>query len=362
MPVGLTRRRLVRTLGSGVGLLAGAGAGFVPCAARAAETITVLNWQGYGTDEAWALKLFADRTGITVKHDYFNSEEEMLTKLRTNPGVYDVVLINSARTTQAAGEGLLAPIDLARLPNAAALSPALRDSANFKLAGATYGVAWLWGINSLAVRDGTHGNPGRLAALADPAFRNRVALFDDAVTAIGVGALMTGQDVNNPADMKAVAQKLRAMKPDVKLLWSSEDQWNKSFAAGEFDVSIYWSGAVARSRNIHKLPVSFVIPPEGAIGWLDGLSLPKGSAKQASALLFIDYMIDPQFYHRWATEFGAPASASQAAMQSLPADNLNRTIHKPDYLTKLSFMGPLPDARRQAFLDLWEETKAYYAK
>ncbi len=40
-----------------------------------------------------------------------------------------------------------------------------------------------------------------------------------------------------------------------------------------------------------------MIPPEGAIGWLDGLSLPKESTKQASALAFINYMIDPQFYY-----------------------------------------------------------------
>jgi spermidine/putrescine transport system substrate-binding protein len=60
----------------------------------------VLNWKGYGTDEAFALKAFADATGIAVEHDYFNAEAEMLTKLRTNPGAYDVVLINSARTSK----------------------------------------------------------------------------------------------------------------------------------------------------------------------------------------------------------------------------------------------------------------------
>ena len=354
-----TRRHFTRAFGLGLALM-GIGSSLSP--ARAAETITVLNWQGYGTDEAWALKAFTAKTGIEVKHDYFNSEEEMLTKLRTNRGAYDVVLINSARTTQAAGEDLLDPIDLSKLANAAALSPALRDSPNFKMGDATYGVSWLWGINSLAVRDGIGGITDTLAALSDPAFANRVAMFDDAVTAIGVGALLTGQDINNPTDMKAVADKLRAMKPNVKLLWSSEDQWNKSFAAGEFDLSIYWSGAIARSRNVHKLPVSFVIPKEGAIGWLDGLSLPKGGTKQAAALAFIDYMIDPQFYHKWATEFGAPASANQAAMEGLPAGSLNRVLHNPSYLAKLQFMGPLPDARRQAFLDLWEETKAFYAK
>ena len=56
----------------------------------AAESIRVLNWQGYGTDEAWAVEIFTERTGIEVEHDYFNSEQEMLTKLRTNPGAYDV--------------------------------------------------------------------------------------------------------------------------------------------------------------------------------------------------------------------------------------------------------------------------------
>ena len=67
-------------------------------------------------DEAWALEMFKARTGIDVVHDYFNSEQEMLTKLRTNPGAYDVVLINASYTAQAASEGLIQPIDTSSLP------------------------------------------------------------------------------------------------------------------------------------------------------------------------------------------------------------------------------------------------------
>jgi len=73
-------------------------------------------------------------------------------------------------------------------------------------------------------------------------------------------------------------------------------------------------------------------------------------------------MIDPTFYLTWAKEAGAPASANQGAMEKLPADDLNRQIHKPEYLFKLQFMGALPDDRRQAFNDTWEEVKAFYAK
>ena len=120
-------------------------AGWPRPAAAAASEITVLNWKGYGTDEAFALKEFAAATGITVKHDYFNSEPEMLTKIRTNPGAYDVVLINSARTSQAQAEGLIDAIDLAAVPNAKDLAPALSGHANLTIGGKAYGVAWLWG-------------------------------------------------------------------------------------------------------------------------------------------------------------------------------------------------------------------------
>ncbi len=351
----ITRRRFAAALGGAVIAGAWARPGFAD-----AKEITVLNWKGYGTDEAFALKAFADATGITVKHDYFNSEPEMLTKLRTNPGAYDVVLINSARTQQAEAESLIDPIDFAAIPNSKDLAPALKEHANLKADGKIYGLAWLWGMNSLAVREGI--STDSWAIFSDPKYAGKLALFDDAVTSVGIGALLTGQDANDPKDLKAVTDALKAMKANVKLMWSSEDEWNKAFAANAFDISVYWSGAAVRSIKQHKLPVEFIVPKEGAIGWLDSLAIPTSSTRKDDALKFINYMIDPVFYLTWAKEAGAPASANQVAMDQLPADDLNRQIHKADYLTKLTFMAALPDDRRQAFSDLWEEVKAFYAK
>ncbi len=354
----LDRRQFNLLLGAGA-----AGLSLMPGRSRAADakTITVLNWQGYGTDEAFALKAFKEATGIEVKHDYYNAEPEMLTKLRTNPGAYDVVLINSARDRQAQADNLIDPIDLSKVPNAKDLTPALKDHTNIAFDGKTWGVSWVWGMNALAVRDGKAAGVDSYKVLADPAFKGRAALFDDAVTEIAVGALMTGQNINDPKDMKAIGGILKSFKPDVKLLWSSEDEWNKAFAGDAFDVSIYWSGAVARSKNVHKLAVTFVIPKEGAIGWLDNLCIPSTSTKKEMGLTFINYMVDPKFYNTWATSLGAPASANGAAMAALPEGDLNKQIHKPEYLGKLQFMGALPDDRRQAYADLWEEVKAFYA-
>lgn len=265
-----SRRDILQVMGSGA--IAAAGLTGLPRPARAAGTVTVLNWQGYGTDEAWAVKIFTEKTGIEVVNDYFNSEAEMLTKLRTNPGVYDVVLVNCARTKQAVAEGLLDPVDFAAFPNAAGLSPQLKENADLVVDEKIYGVAWVWGMNALAFRQGTP-RPDSYAALADAAYAGKVALYDDAVTSIAVGALMTGQDMNDPKDLVIIREQLKVLKPNVQTIWSSEDQWNKAFSAGEFDLSIYWSGASVRSQRNFKLPVEFVVPKEGAIGWFDTLEI-----------------------------------------------------------------------------------------
>lgn len=356
MSIAMNRRRFNKLALAGL-----AAPAVMSHAAFAADTITVLNWQGYGTDEAWALKAFQEKTGITVKHEYFNSESEMITKVKTNPGAYDVVLVNSARVQQL-GPNLLIPIDQSKIANDKDIAPSLKMHSNFVIDGKPYGNPWVWGMTGLAARTGKAKQGDSFALLADPAFVNRVAMDDDPIVAIGVGALMSGQDINAPKDMKLVGEKLKSMKKNIRLLWQSEDEWNKAFASDQFDLSVFWSGGAVRSRRNSKLPVDFIMAKEGAIGWLDTLTIPKSSTKQAAAYTFINYMIDPDFYFEWATKIGAPASANAAAMAKLPDDDLNKIVHKADYLTKLQIMGPLSDDVRQSFVDLWEETKAFYAK
>ncbi|MGQ7847012.1 ABC transporter substrate-binding protein [Granulosicoccus sp. 3-233] len=327
----------------------------------AAEEIRVLNWQGYGTDEAWALEAFEEQTGISVVHDYFNSEQEMLTKLRTNPGVYDVVLINSAFTSVAADEGLIQEMDLSRLDNAADLSPEMRDSAGLNRDGKTFGAAWVWGLTSFAV-DTTDIEPvpDSINALWDEAHAGRVGWRDDAVESVMLAAIATGQDINHPDDLDAIREKLRALKPQIRTFWSSENEWNQFMSSNEFDLATYWSGSASRSRSQFKLPVEFVIPTEGAIGWLDGLSIATDAPHESAAYQFIDWMIDPAFYVQWDTEVGAPASANAKALAQLDESAFNRQIlGDAEKIANVQFMGAMEDAQREAFLALWQETKTF---
>ena len=326
--------------------------------AASADEIRVLNWQGYGTDLDWAVSEFAEATGHTVVHEYFNSEQEMLTKLRTNPGAYDVVLINASFTPQAQGEGLIGPIDGSKIANLADVPENLTGNQDLNAGGSLYGVPWTWGLTSFAVNTNDFSEaPASIEVFWDDSFAGKVSIRDDALEAVQFAAIATGQNINDISDLDAVEEKLAALMPQIKTYWGSENDWNQFMAAGDLSVATFWSGSASRSMSA-GLPVQFVVPQEGAIGWLDGLSIPSSSTKQDAAHAFINWMIDPGFYTRWA-EDGAPASANAKAAAALPDDAFNkRILGDPAVVARVQFQRPVSDENREKYLELWQGLKA----
>jgi spermidine/putrescine transport system substrate-binding protein len=350
---------------SALALMGGAAAlSLTSLRARAAGELKVLNWQGYGTDEKWALEMFKQKTGLDVVHDYFNSEQEMLTKLRTSPGTYDVVLMNNIYVMEAVGEGLIQPIDTAKITNFADLTPSLRDSDRFVKDGKHYAISWVWGLTSFAYNTSKiRAKPDTIEALWDSAYAGKVGWRDDALESIQMGALATGQDMNAPADMEKIKAKLGALKSQIKTFWSSEDEWNKYMAAGDYDIAVYWSGSAARSKKAMKLPVEFVVPKEGAIGWFDGLTIAANAPNADGAAKFIDFMVSPEFYVKWDNDVGAPASANAKANAQLPADALNRVVlGDPEVVKRVQWMAPVSEEQRQKNQEIWDEVKTSFAQ
>ena len=358
----VSRRRFV----AGASAL-GVGAGLTPFLSRRAQASTevkVLNWQGYGTDEAWALEAFKKATGLDIVHEYYNSESEMITKLQTNPGAYDVIVTNSAWNGRATELGVIQPIDTAQVSNFADLNPSFRDSPLLNVDGKTYGVSWVWGITAVAYSTEVYKDaPTSIEALWDAKNAKRISIRDDAIEAVSFAAIATGQDMNHPSDLAKVKEKLLALKPNIAMLWSSEDDWNKQFQAKAFDLSVYWSGSALRSKTNFKLPVGYVVPEEGAVGWFDGLAIGTDAPNAEGAHKFINYMIEPTYYVEWATKVGAPASANPKAMAALPDSDPSKAFYSDEAAIKrLQFMAPLSDKERQDFSDLWAEVKTENAK
>ncbi len=338
-------------------------AGGLSAEADAAE-IHILNWQGWGTDQPFATEEFEKLTGVKVVHDYLTSFPEMFTKLRTTPGYYDIVVMNSAFTLQAADEGLIEAIDTSKLKNFGELFTELRDTPYLNRDGKTYGVAWIWGATSVSYDTAVLTTPPTsVEVFWDPAHAKRVCWHDSAEDSVRIAAIATGQDPENPRDMAAIGEKLKALKPQIAAFWGSEDEWLKMVAAKQCDVSLIWTDSTEKAKENHKLPITFFVPAEGALGWRDGLSIPANAPNRDAAHAFIDYMTSAAFYGQWAKAGGAPVTASSTAINELSAESLTRhVLTDPANIARLKFQGPLSDEQRQSYLDLWQETKAYYAQ
>ena len=129
------------------------------------------------------------------------------------------------------------------------------------------------------------------------------------------------------------------------------------------EIATYWSGSAARSKKAFHLPVEFVVPKEGAIGWFDGLSIAANAPNLDCATKFLDFMVSPEFYVKWDTDVGAPASANDAANAQLPADAFNRVVMgQPGMQERLFYMAPLTDEQRKQFTELWETVKTDLGK
>ena len=345
------------------------GAGAI-CAALAlapvaqAQELHVLNWKGWGTDEDWAVSAFEEQTGAKIVHDYITSYPEVFTKLYTNPGYYDVVILNAAFVGQAAEEGLIDPVDMSHIPNAADLFPDMRDSSQVVFDGTSYAVAWLWGVTSLVYNtDKFAVAPDTLEVLWDPANAGRVCWRDDPEDSVRFAALALGQNPDAPEDLETIGDKLKALKPQVRSFWKSEDEWRKMIAAKECDLSVFWTASLERAVAEDHFPVAYAVPKEGAIAFRDTLVFPAGSANRELAETFVNYLISPEFYQGWQQAGGAPLSANARAVDALPADSdIRNRLTTPEALARMNFKGPLSEEQRRAYLDLWQETKAHFAR
>jgi spermidine/putrescine transport system substrate-binding protein len=339
-------------------ILAGIGLLLSATTAMAAD-LHVLNWKGYGADEPFATKAFEEMTGDKVVNDFFNSEQEMLTKLRTNPGLYDVVMINAAFMQQALDEKLVQPIDTTKIANYGDLNEVQARSNMLNVDGKTYGVPWTWGLTTIAINDKAFDTPPTsIKEMWKGDHKGRVTIRDDAVEAIQLGALATGQSINDVEDIEAVKQSLSELLPNIRTFWSSENDWNQMVASNQIDLGTYWSGSAGRAKTKFNLPVSLAVPDEGAVGWLDSFAIPQGSTNVEGAEKFIDYMLSPEFYAEWDSSVGAPVSASQRAVAALPEDSFNRKVMgAPEVAERVQFQEPITDAQREEYLKVWQGLK-----
>ena len=319
----------------------------------------VVNWKDYASDDKELMKAFEEEYNCQIVNTYMESEEQLLTSLKTaSEGQIDVCLPNCTILPAAIKGGLLKEIDPEKLDNFSSLYERFQTQKEcFGENGKMYAVPFVWGSTAIAYNTEKMSEaPKSLRCLFDEQYAGKIAFRDDYNDAVMAAAIVLGQDPTAPNDLDAIRDLLIQQKALNRTYWQTGDEFSKLFAGGQIDFGMMWSGQAASMKQEGE-PIAFVVPEDGAIGWVDNWAIASGTQNEELAYAFINYMISKDVQYQWA-EKGGPAPANQTAADAIdPAYAASCGMDEAS-LNRLYFMAYQDDATKAAWAELWTEVKA----
>jgi len=325
------------------------------------KTLNLLTWEGYA--ESKFTKGFEEKYGVTVKGTYFGTSDELVAKLKSSKGVYDIVSPSTDVATTLIEAGLVAPVDVKKISSYQDLAPVLREMKDVQRDGKVYGVPFTWGPDYLIYdADVVKEEPKSWKVFLEPQYKGKVSLWDDVSNIYLVGQML-GMDKSDPAalynmtdeQLQQAKAKLIELKPQVRKYWATAGELTDLSKNKEVVLAVGWplttATLVKEGRNIKG-----VIPEEGATGWIDRLMIAEGSANKELAELYLDYATQPKVMALVA-EVTNYSVANPKAAEHMTEDVRKVTMSDVDtYFKRLNFWQHVKD--RKKYNEVWNEVKS----
>lgn len=329
---------------------------------RRTPTLNLLVWEGYA-DPSF-LKAFEEQCKCKVNAAYMGSSDELVAKLRGGSASnYDVISPSSDVATSIVQAGMVAPLDLSKIPSYHQTSQQLRDLPLVRSDGKVYGVPFMWGPNPLLYDTSYFKTPPQSwTELWDPKLHQKISAWDDLST-VYMAAQVLGYD-NPPShlynlsdvDLENVKVKLIELKPNIRKLWTTGGELTNLFQNHEVAAAMGWPLMTNQLRK-QGFPIGETIPKENTTGWIDHLMITSASDNKALATQFLEYMIQAKTQKMVSDVTGyTPANAGAAQFMS---DEQRKSLHLDDveaYQKHIYFWENVP--RRAKYNEIWNQVKA----
>lgn len=356
--------------GAGSGAPAGSGAGSAKPSSTAAQdpatkfkgkTLNLFVWEGYSDPKF--TKGFEDKYGVTVKGTYFGTSDELVAKLKSSKGVYDVISPSTDVARTLIESGLVDAIDVSKISTYKDLAQPLREMKDVQKDGKTYGVPFTWGPDYLVYdADVIKEEPKSWAIFFDPKYKGKVSLWDDVSNIYLIGQLL-GLDKTDPgalynmtdAQLGDVKKKLIELKPQVRKYWATAGELNDLFKNKEVVLAVGWPLTPA-ALNKEGRNIKAVIPQEGATGWIDRLMIVQDSQNKELAALYLDYVTQPKA-QALVAEVTNYNIANPKAAEHMSEDLKKMVMTNVDEMFKrLNFWQHVKE--RKKYNEIWNEVKS----
>src|SRR6266404_1763093 len=284
----LTRRQLIENTALGVGALA-VGTSGLPCAARAANEI---NYWATGTldigDDGW--NIFKNESGVNVNFtDNGNDPGPVVARLAAGNAndIYDVGGLDGGTEKELAKRGLIAPWDLAQIPNYSSVWEWAKNVPHSTFEGRVYGIPTVVNADSMIALRNRVGSVDSYGVIFDRKLRGKTAMEDAWINSVIFTAIYLKNSENarisEPGDLTAdelglVMEFLIKHKRDgqFRTFWNGWEQALQLVSNQEVWVMTGWEPIVYAARR-RGLDCYYAEPKEGYEAWCNNTILLKGA-------------------------------------------------------------------------------------
>lgn len=328
----------------------------------AGTTLNVYNWGEYMSDGSEGamdvVKEFEQLTGIKVNYSTFDSNESMYSLIKYGGVSYDIVIPSDYMIHRMINEDMLQKIDISKLTNYKYIDEKYKNL--YYDPNNEYSVPFSVGMvgliyNSSIVKE----TPDSWSIMWDEKYKNDVLTFNNPRDTFAIAQFLLGQDINstNKADWDAAAKLLKQQK-SVLQAYVMDEVYNK-MESGSAAIAPYYAGDYL-SMYENNEDLRFVYPKEGTNIFVDAACIPKNAENYEAALLFINYLLEPEIALANA-EFIYYASPNTAVVNNPEYSLMGNELLYPseENMPKVQYFHDMDKETREYFDKLWQDVKLY---
>ena len=329
----------------------------LPVIANAQEVVNVYNWFDYIDEDV--LVQFEEETGIHVNYMCFTTNEDMMVKLDSDRGSFDVAFPSEYCVQRLINNDMLAEIDYAQLPNFSHIRESLKNP-SYDPENA-HSVPYMCG--TLGILYNTEkvdeADVHTWSVLWNEKYKGQVLMMDSIRDTMGLALKYLGYSMNTKeyAELNAAKELLVAQKQNGLVMAYGLDEFKDKMVAGDGALAVVYSGDAEYAIEMND-KLAYVIPDEGSNIWVDCAVIPKDARNLENAYKFIDFLCRPDIAQK-NVEAIWYMSVNQDAIDLMGEDYSSLYVLNPtdEEIARCEYYNDLDAGGTVIFNTLWQDVK-----